>query len=90
MYTVYLIENPVGKIYIGFTTNPEARLKSHNMTSGSDWTQGKGEWKMIHAERFDTKQAAMRREKHLKRLKAGQRIKKILNITDTVPIHVPR
>ncbi len=83
MFTVYLVENPSGKIYIGYTSDLEARLKSHNMSEGKDWTQGRGLWKVIHTEKFETKMEAMQREKVLKSLKAGKRIKQILNITDT-------
>ena len=79
-YYVYIIENQVGKLYIGSTPSLENRLASHNRISGPDWTQGKGPWKLIYIEKFATKKLALQREKKLKGLKAGQRIKNILNI----------
>ncbi|HEY5713753.1 MAG TPA: GIY-YIG nuclease family protein, partial [Candidatus Gracilibacteria bacterium] len=81
MYSVYLIENEKGKIYIGCTAGLEKRLESHNRPAGPDWTQGKGPWKLIHKEPFPSESEALKRESHLKSLKAGQRIKKILSIS---------
>lgn len=80
-YFVYIIENKDGKLYIGSTPSLKNRLESHNRTSGPDWTQGKGPWKLIYTEKLVTKLAALRREKKLKSFKAGQRIKQILSIT---------
>ena len=79
MHAVYLVENLEGKIYIGSSSNVQRRVESHNRPEGSDWTQGKGPWKLIHTEEFATKNEALRR-KYLKSLKAGKRIKSILKI----------
>jgi putative endonuclease len=79
-YFVYIIENKDGRLYIGSTPSLENRLASHNHESGPDWTQGKGPWILIYTEKLATKSEALRREKKLKNLKAGQRIKQILNI----------
>ena len=84
MQTVYIIENSAKKIYIGCTSDLLKRLNSHNYPKGPDWTQGKGPWKIIYTEEYECQSDALRREKYLKGLKAGQRIKTILHITDTV------
>ena len=89
MHTVYIIENTSGKIYIGYTQNLARRIRSHNYVKGADWTQGKGPWKVIYTEEFSCQSDALKREKKLKSLKAGQRIKTILNINDTTS-RVPR
>ncbi|MCK5471962.1 GIY-YIG nuclease family protein [Candidatus Gracilibacteria bacterium] len=83
MYFVYLIENFEGRIYIGFTSNLSLRLKRHNNIDSRErrWTKNKGRWRLIYSEEFVTKNEAMKREKYLKSLKAGQKIKKILDIT---------
>lgn len=83
MYIVYLIENPKAQIYIGYTANLDHRLESHNMPSGPDWTQGKGPWQLIHTEQYDSKRIALQRERYLKSLKTGKKIKGILHIPDT-------
>ena len=80
MFHLYVIENQSKRIYIGVTTNIKNRLSSHNKPNGVDWTQGKGPWVLIYQETFDTKSQALAREKYLKSLKAGQRLKKILGI----------
>lgn len=80
MHTVYILENSSGKIYIGSTANVARRLESHNRPFGPDWTQAKGPWKLIHTEKLSTKSEALSREKKLKSLKAGKRIKDILDI----------
>ena len=80
MQYVYIIENTRGRLYIGETSNIEQRLDSHNRTAGPDWTQGKGPWKLIYFESFKNRTLALKRERYLKSLKAGQRIKDLLHI----------
>ena len=54
------------KIYIGFSSDLEARLKSHNELATKGWTIKFRPWNLIHAETFETKREAMKREKELK------------------------
>lgn len=63
MWFVYLLENSKDNIYIGFTQNIEKRLIRHNRFKGLLWTQGRGEWKLIYSETFESKREAMQREK---------------------------
>ncbi len=81
MHYVYIIENEKGRIYVGESSNVEKRVKSHNQKNGPDWTQGKGPWELIYIEKHGTETEAKKREKYLKSLKAGQRIKTILGIS---------
>ncbi len=80
MYFVYIVENVKDKLYIGFTSDLEKRVKSHNNPLSKDWTKNKGPWNLIYKEEFVDKLGAQKRERYLKSLKAGQRIKKILKI----------
>ena len=80
MFYLYILENEKGRLYIGVSQNVEKRLEYHNKSRGSDWTQGKGNWKSIHIEEYLDKSEALKRETYLKSLKAGQRIKKMLSI----------
>ena len=82
MWYVYIIENVVGQLYIGCSSDLESRLKMHNGSRRPGWTRGRGPWKIIYKEPFQTKQEAMKRERYLKGLKAGLRVKKLLNIID--------
>jgi putative endonuclease len=54
------------KIYIGYTSNLEERLKSHNELATKGWTMKFRPWKVIHTEFFEIKSEALRREKRLK------------------------
>ena len=67
MFTVYILHSvQSNKIYIGFTSNLEQRLISHNELSNKGWTIRFRPWKLIHSEVFETKSDAMKREKELK------------------------
>ena len=67
MFHIYVIYSAkFDKIYIGFTSDLEARFKSHNELATKGWTMKFRPWKIIHTEPFATKKEAMRREKELK------------------------
>ena len=66
MYSVYILySHQYSKIYIGYTSDLKNRLESHNVY-GKGYTARFRPWKIIHAEEFDTKLKAIRREKELK------------------------
>ena len=67
MYTVYVLySEKFNKIYVGFTSDLENRLLSHNELSKKGWTIRYRPWELIHAENFESKKQAMAREKQLK------------------------
>ena len=71
MFTVYVIKSEsTGKKYIGQTSDLELRLKRHNRIiwskSSSYTTINKGPWKIIYTEIFETRQAALKRERYFK------------------------
>ena len=73
MFSVYVLYSETfGKIYVGFTSDTEQRLKSHNELATKGWTIKFRPWKIIHTEVFDNKQDAMRREKELKSAKGRE------------------
>ena len=65
-YTYVLFSSSTGKIYIGFSSNIEARLKSHNDPANRGWTKKYQPWIIVHLEEFENKSKAMLREKELK------------------------
>ena len=65
MYVVYVIRNPDGELYKGSTSDLEERLRYHD-SGWSKWTKGKGPWKLVYSESFESKQEALKREKFLK------------------------
>jgi len=74
MFFVYAIYNKnKDKIYIGCASNLDERLKRHNKIlpnkSKSFTSKNSGLWELIHKEEFDSRQAAIKREKELKSYK---------------------
>ncbi|SHM55402.1 putative endonuclease [Cyclobacterium lianum] len=67
MFTVYVLySEKFNKIYIGFTSDLEKRLISHNELGKKGWTIKFRPWNVIHTEKFESKKEAMDREKYLK------------------------
>lgn len=67
MFTVYVLYSAkYGKIYIGYTSNLEQRLLSHNELGHKGYTVKHRPWEVVFTEGFATKLEAMRREKALK------------------------
>ncbi|MES2332216.1 MAG: GIY-YIG nuclease family protein [Bacteroidota bacterium] len=67
MFTVYILYSPShNKIYVGFTSNLEQRLLSHNDLGKKGWTIKFRPWTLVHTEVFNTKVEALLREKQLK------------------------
>ncbi len=67
MFTTYVLHSEThDKIYIGFTSNLEQRLLSHNQLATKGWTIKFRPWNLIYKEEFATKSAAMKREQQLK------------------------
>jgi len=81
MFTVYAIYNEIrNKIYIGHTSDLAKRMKRHNRRLPSklkSFTSKNGSiWILIHSERFNTRQEAIKREKQLKSYKGREFIRK--------------
>ena len=67
MFTVYVLySEKFDRLYIGFTSNLENRLLSHNYLSKKGFTTKFRPWKLLHSEKFESKKEAMAREKQLK------------------------
>ena len=86
MYWVYILQNPVGKFYIGQTDDLSTRLENHNRTDKIDvkFTRKNGPWTMLWSEAHPTRSAAMQRERQIKRKKSARWIRETL-INGRVP-----
>ena len=70
MYRVYVLQNPRGSFYIGFTENVAIRIQQHN--SGlTRSTRSKGPWKLAWQSDALALADARRLELDLKRQKGG-------------------
>ena len=66
MYYIYAIQSRKdSRIYIGFTTNLEKRIKEHNKGKTQS-TRFYRPWELIHSETSESRLAAREREKKLK------------------------
>jgi putative endonuclease len=53
MYTVYVLySKSTNKIYIGFTSDIEQRLISHNHPGNKGWTRKFYPWILVYSEQF--------------------------------------
>lgn len=68
MNYVYLLRCADGSLYCGWTTDPMARLKTHNAGRGAKYTRSRLPVKLVYTEAFETRQEALSREWHIKRL----------------------
>ena len=70
MFIVYVLYSEKhNKIYIGYTSNIEQRLLSHNELGTKGYTLRYRPWKLIYTESFLLKLDAMKRERQLKSAK---------------------
>lgn len=66
-YTTYVLYSELhDKIYVGYTSDLENRLRSHNELATKGWTIRYRPWKLAYKEEFSTRKEAMKREKELK------------------------
>lgn len=78
-YFVYILRSlKYNKSYVGFTENPERRLKEHN-SGKSKYTSKFIPWEIIHTEEFDDRSEARSKEKYYKTAAGRRRLKLLLN-----------
>ena len=78
MCFVYIIQNPRGKYYIGYTQDIEDRLKRHNRNC-SGLTKNKGIWKLVYKENFSDKKNTIKRENYIKNQKSKRFIEGLIS-----------
>ncbi len=73
MWVVYVIQNIFSlEPYIGVTENLAQRLKTHNAKGKKFTTRKDGEWILVYAEAYRSKEDALAREKRLKNHGSGK------------------
>ena len=65
--------------YIGSTSDLENRMLEHNY-EGLGYTSKKRPWKVVYTEKYEMKPEALKREKHIKRLKSRKYIEKLIGL----------
>lgn len=74
MNYAYLLRCRDGSLYAGWTNDLAARLAAHNAGQGAKYTRSRRPVELVYAEGFATKEEAMSREWHLKRLSRAQKL----------------
>ena len=79
MFYVYVLYSKQrNKYYIGSTGNISERLKKHN-AKHSGFTGNAVDWEIVYQESFETRTAALVREKQIKGWKSRERILQLIN-----------
>jgi predicted GIY-YIG superfamily endonuclease len=76
-FSVYVLQNPAGRFYVGQTENLEERLASHNRKEklAGKFTRKNGPWSLVWSEPQATRAAAMAREREIKKWKSARLIR---------------
>lgn len=67
-YFVYILRCSDDSYYIGYTNNLEKRVIKHNNGKAAKYTRGRRPVTVVYSERHNSKNSAMLREFHLKKL----------------------
>lgn len=81
MNCVYMLRCRDGSLYTGWTNDLEKRLKAHNSGSASKYTRTRLPAELVYFEEWESKEAAMSREWHIKRLSREEKLKLIENMS---------
>jgi putative endonuclease len=79
-YFTYIVRCGDGTLYTGYTDDLEARLAVHREGKGAKYTRGRGPFELVYQEWFDTRAAAMKREREIQRLSRPQKERLITEV----------
>lgn len=71
---VYMLRCKDGSLYTGWTNDLKHRLAMHNSGRGAKYTRGRGPLKLVYSEELPDKEAALRRECVIKKLRREQKL----------------
>ena len=74
MNYTYILRCADGSLYTGWTKDLARRLAAHNAGSGSKYTRSRRPVALVWSEAHETKEAAMSREWHIKRLPRSEKL----------------
>ena len=69
----YILRCADGTLYTGWTNDLERRLRAHNAGRGGKYTRVRRPVELAYYEQFNSKEEAMSREWHIKRLTRDQK-----------------
>lgn len=71
---VYMLRCKDGSLYTGWTNDLEYRLAMHSSGRGAKYTRGRGPLELVYSEELPDKEAALRRECAIKKLRREQKL----------------
>ena len=74
MNYTYILKCSDNTLYTGWTTDIEKRLVAHNLGKGAKYTKGRLPVKLVYLEEFESKEEAMSREWHIKKLSRKKKL----------------
>lgn len=75
----YIVRCADDSLYTGWTNDLEKRLSAHNSGRGAKYTKTRLPVELVYFEKFESKEEAMSREWHIKRLKREDKLKLIIS-----------
>jgi len=72
-FYVYILQCCDGSYYTGYTKDVEARMQQHQNGRGARYTKSHPPKSVAYCEQFDTRSAAMKREREIKKLSHQQK-----------------
>ena len=77
LFYTYIVECNDKTLYTGYTTDVEARIKTHNSGKGAKYTRSRLPVKLVYFEEYETKSEAMSREYAIKKMTRANKLKLI-------------
>lgn len=77
MNYTYIVKCSDKTFYTGWTNDLKKRIEMHNSGKGAKYTKARLPIELVYYEAFDTKEEAMSREWHIKRLSRSEKQKLI-------------
>ena len=77
MNYTYIVKCSDKTFYTGWTNDLEKRIEMHNSGKGAKYTKARLPVELVYYEAFDTKEEAMSREWHIKRISRSEKQKLI-------------
>ena len=73
MNYTYIVKCSDETFYTGWTNDLEKRIEMHNSGKGAKYTKARLPVELVYYEAFDTKEEAMSREWHIKKLRLAKK-----------------
>ena len=73
----YMLRCADGTLYTGWTKDLQQRLRTHTAGKGGRYTRSRLPVELVYREEFESKEEAMSREWHLKRLTRQEKLRLI-------------